>query len=356
MHLHLLIPGLIWPEAMASLPQPSPLPSLELLLARSRRRKPEAADAREWLFDAHDVTRPETAAQTGDLPAAPFALLGDGGAPGAACWISADPVHLRLQRDTLLLADASLLAITRAEADALVASLNSHFKRDGFVLDAPQPDRWYARLATTPALVTTPLSRAAGQSVDPQLPRGADAAAWHARMNEAQMLLHEHPVNEAREARGQMPVNSLWFWGAGTLPARDEESARPFSRVWATDPVARGLALWGGALTPEMPASAPVLLEAAPAEGVGLVVLEGLEAARAYGDFAAWEARLRELESAWLEPLVAALREQRIGMLSVHGLGGHGGRGDEKTFSLEAVRHDLKRFWRRPKPLSKLLG
>jgi hypothetical protein len=349
MHLHLLLPGLVWPEALSSAP---PLPSLELLLARGRRSKAVASDVSDWLFAAHGLTRDDAR----DWPAAPLALLGDGGAPGAGCCISADPVHLRLQRDTLLLADARLLGITREEADALVTSLNTHFTEDGFMLQAPHPDRWYAQLAATPDLMTTPLAQASGQSVDPQLPRGADAAAWHARMNEVQMLLHDHPVNEARETRGQMPVNSLWFWGAGVLPQRDEDSPVPFSRVWADNPMALGLARWSGAMALQPPASAAALLAAAPATGVGLVFLDGLEAARAYGDIAAWEKRLAELETNWFAPLVAALLAQRIGMLSVHGFGGPGDKGDQVAFSVEAVRHDLKRFWRRSKPLSRQLA
>jgi hypothetical protein len=351
MHLQLLIPGLVWPEAMASCPQ---LPSLEILLARGRRARSVAADGRAWLYAAHDVTPAEATRASDpeqrDWPAAPFSLLADGGAPDGACWICADPVHLRLQRDALLLADASLLGLRREEADALVASLNAHFAVDGFELQALYPDRWYAKLQAMPELATTPLALAAGQSVDPNLPRGADAAIWHARMNEVQMLLHNHPVNEAREARNQMPVNSLWFWGAGALPVRDEDSPVAFSHVWATDPLARGLGLWSGALALDVPTSASILLEATPATGVGLVVLDGLEAARAYGDIGAWESRLREIESVWLAPLVAALREERIGMLSVHGFG------DDKPFSVEAVRHDLKRFWRRAKPFSRQLG
>ena len=343
MHLQLLIPGLIWPEAMASLP---PLPSLELLLARGRRGKAAAPDAGAWLFAAHDLAGDEAR----DRPVAPFARLADEDVVDTGCWICADPVHLRLQRDALVLADAKLLAITRAEADALVASLNAHFAADGFTLHAPHPDHWYAALAQAPAISTTPLALAAGRSVDPNLPRGPAAAAWHARMNEVQMLLHAHPVNEAREARGQMPVNSLWFWGAGTLPVRDEDAPVPFSRVWAADPLARGLARWTNTPALGLPTSAQSLLDAAPAEGVGLALLDGLEAARAYGDPGAWDTRLRELESVWFAPLLAALRERRIGMLSVHGFGG------DKPFSVEAVRHDLGRFWRRPKPLAKQLG
>ncbi len=360
MHLQLLLPGLIWSEALTTMPS---LPSLDLLLARGRRSKPPAPDAAAWLFSAYDVARPDTppwasgqpgqAAQAGDWPVAAFARLADEGGMRGECWICADPVHLRLQRDTLLLADATLLAITPDEADALVASLNAHFAADGFALHAPRPDRWYAALPAVPGITTTPLVLASGQSVDPNLPRGPDAATWHARMNEVQMLLHNHPVNEAREARGQMPVNSLWFWGAGALPSRDEDSPVPFSRVWARDPLARGLAAWSGATALDLPASGAALLEAAPATGVGLVMLEGLETTRSYGDIGAWEARLHELEVLWLAPLIEALRTERIGMLSLHGFGGTN---DPQPFSVEAVRHDLKRFWRRPKSLAKQLG
>ena len=49
------------------------------------------------------------------------------------------------------------------------------------------------------------------------LPQGADALLVHGWVNEIQMLLHEHPINAAREARGALAVNSLWLWGAGRL-------------------------------------------------------------------------------------------------------------------------------------------
>ena len=34
-------------------------------------------------------------------------------------------------------------------------------------------------------------------------------------------ILENHPVNQARRAKGLNPANSLWFWGAGTKPALD---------------------------------------------------------------------------------------------------------------------------------------
>ena len=54
---------------------------------------------------------------------------------------------------------------------------------------------------------------------------------WLRRLqNEAQMLLHAHPVNLARMARGALAVNSVWIHGAGA-PA-DPVSRRTTSAGW----------------------------------------------------------------------------------------------------------------------------
>jgi hypothetical protein len=36
--------------------------------------------------------------------------------------------------------------------------------------------------------------------------------------NEMQMLLYTHPLNDARQARGQPAINSVWFHGSGAVP------------------------------------------------------------------------------------------------------------------------------------------
>ena len=50
------------------------------------------------------------------------------------------------------------------------------------------------------------------------------------------------------------------------------------------------------------------------------------------------------LEAHWCAPLLAALRAGRIGMLTLHA--------PESGVSFETVRGDLRRFWRRPRPLA----
>src|SRR6266516_108636 len=53
------------------------------------------------------------------------------------------------------------------------------------------------------------------------------------------MVLHSHAVNEAREARGEPAVNSVWFWGGGRVPRVATER---WHSVSADEPLALGLA------------------------------------------------------------------------------------------------------------------
>ena len=124
MNCHLLVPDLFWPAAAGDEPYRGlALPELETLLGRGRRMKTSGASLERWLAGRYHLTD--------GLPLAPFSLRGDGGEPGADCWMRADPVHLRLHGDRLILADASRLAVTPDEAREFIAALNSHFAGDG---------------------------------------------------------------------------------------------------------------------------------------------------------------------------------------------------------------------------------
>jgi hypothetical protein len=80
-------------------------------------------------------------------------------------------------------------------------------------------------------LATASLDRAVGRDVDPWLrmpaaDASAERRATHAALrrlqSEAQLVFHTHPVNEAREQRGEPAVNSFWLSGCGRAqPARD---------------------------------------------------------------------------------------------------------------------------------------
>ncbi|MBK5104299.1 MAG: regulator [Burkholderiales bacterium] len=341
MHCHLLLPDLFWPERdFPGIYRELGTPALEQLLAKGRLRveadPAEAETCEAWLCRRFGADR------QGDCPVAPYSLLADGGEPGSYFWLRADPVHLKLEGNRLVLADSARFALSQLEAETLADSLNAHFSGDGLMFLPLRPDRWYLRLAQAPSLETTALAYAAGRSVDDLLPRGGDATSWRARLNEVQMLLHGHAVNAAREAAGELPINSIWLWGGGTLP---EAAPVPFNSVWSGNPLAAGLAQAARIAARKLPVDAAELLHNGAATGVNLILLEDLREAAQYGDAHAWRTGLARLERDWFAPLLGELRQERIGMLSLHGLG------PALALSVETTRGDLRRFWRRVKPL-----
>ena len=45
--------------------------------------------------------------------------------------------------------------------------------------------------------------------------------------SEVQMLLYTHPINAARESRGELAVNSFWLSGTGCTPSPDAGDNEP---------------------------------------------------------------------------------------------------------------------------------
>ena len=177
-------------------------------------------------------------------PIAPLAALGAGAEPGTHYVAAADPVHLVADRDDLVL--AARVDDLGTQANALAATLDAHFAAGGARLAIARPDAWFMRAERAYDVVTTPIDAALGHGLFPCQPRGADAVIWKRWLNAAQMLLHEHPVNAAREAQGRLAANGVWFWGGGTLadagalPAIASEAALAhFDAHWLAPALAR---------------------------------------------------------------------------------------------------------------------
>ncbi len=344
MHCHLLIPGLFppfRPETRNAL-RDLPLPALATLLARGSQNTLPDDSMEAWLCRIFGVEKQH------DWPVAPFSLLADGGTPGGNFWLLAEPVHLQLQRDRLVLADAGNLDITQEEADSLTAALNEHFADEGLRFFPTRSGCWHLRLTHPPAhLKTHSLETAIGRNIRNLLPSGPDGKRWHRILNEVQMLLHRHPVNEAREQRGLLPVNSIWPWGGGMLPA---SLATPFAHIWANNALARGLAAAAGTPCAHVPETAAEWLHATQDGSRHLVVLDALRNTALYGDVHRWRETLLRLENDWFAPLRQALSGDKISRLTLYAFDS----GQSRSFS--AGRTDLWKIWLRGKPLVAYLG
>lgn len=296
-------------------------PALRALLRPARLLQREAMTAPVWLCRRFGVAPQQ------DMPSAPYAALGDGLPAQEGYWLHADPVALLLQRDGFVLAEAAAtLQLSRSRR--LAETLNRHFADCGMHFYVAAPRRWYLRLTLPPALQTCEIARVLGRNIRDFLPGGADGLHWHRRLNELQMLLHEHPVNVELEAEGMPAVNSVWLWGGGSLAALPAHDLR----VWADDALPRGLALASGCALYGLPRTAEDWLAQAGG-GAHHVVLP------------AWSAAIcRE----WLAPLQDAVRRGRI-ELTLHLAG-------ERIGSHALARRDFLKFWRRPRPLEAYLG
>ncbi len=338
MHLHLIVPELFWSrDDPIAAHGDMVVTAIETLVARGRKEVRPSSSLEAWLLEAFGM------ATTDRLPVAPFALAGEGLVHGDRDWMCVDPVHLRVERDDFTLFDATTFSLDQGEAHAFIDVLNNHFHAQGLRFLSPVPTRWYMSSPTPMSATTTTLDQARGRSVDGLRPTGPGALTLQAVLNEVQMLLHQHPANEARERRGILPVNSVWPWGMGRMI---DTRAPRLSVMHADNALALGLARTAGITARPLAGGLETVLADPLQQGVVWTVLDALRAPAAYRDVAAWRAALFQLEVNWFGPATDALRRGRLGMLTILAIG------PSSTLVVETTASDLRYIWRWRKNLA----
>jgi 2,3-bisphosphoglycerate-independent phosphoglycerate mutase len=119
--------------------------------------------------------------------------------------------------------DYSSGEISSAESAQLIDALQSELGNDVF--------RFYAGISYRSLLVwknginksfeLTPPHDISSLKISAYLPQGSDGAALLDLMQRSAIILKNHPVNEARRAKGLSPATSVWLWGQGSKPALD---------------------------------------------------------------------------------------------------------------------------------------
>lgn len=258
-----------------------------------------------------------------DYPIASIAAVVDGLDVGGAYWLRADAVHLVLQRDCFSLGEPIPLQVNREHAEGMIASLNQHFSQDGLMFLIGNSGAWYLRSVQEPQIKTTLPSVVAGKNIHQFMPQGLDSSKWLAVLNEVQMILFEHPANIAREATGEMAVNSVWFSGGGVMPQtavfKNDESS-----VFANSILYQGLGKWAGFSLLPTPSNFDAILQSDLAH-VRLHLTPN-----------------NQLDEAWFKPILSALKSRKIKNLTLN-LGFY-----EKCLVVEIKPIDFYKFWRTP--------
>lgn len=192
-----------------------PMPEWCWLAGRGNATRAVEGDWREWLLAGVDAT---AVAALRRWPAGPtLAAAAGAGARVAAGWAVAQPVHLAAGIDHVRMAPLADATPSPAEAELLAATLRTHFSGDLFDLVDFVDGAWLLRCIEDIECTTHDPASIAGHDIHDHLPAGRDGARVRSLMNEVQMVLHEHPVNERRAGTRALPINALWLWGFGAM-------------------------------------------------------------------------------------------------------------------------------------------
>jgi hypothetical protein len=231
--MHLLIPSAsaLSTEVVQLLPGLA-LPNLTRLLGRLSAGERDEADEYTMSPPHERALAAAWRWQGGDglYPFGALAAEADGIDVGEAAWGLVTPSHWHVGRDHVSMADPEALALDEAGSRACFEAVRELFEGEGCRWEWGAPDRWYAAHPDFATLPTASLDRVIGRNVDHWLGGGGDPAArasrnWIRRLqSEVQLLLYPHAINEAREARGELAVNTFWLSGCGRRQPADVAS------------------------------------------------------------------------------------------------------------------------------------
>ncbi|MBE0599077.1 MAG: cofactor-independent phosphoglycerate mutase [Desulfuromonadales bacterium] len=128
-------------------------------------------------------------------------------------------VELTPHAGHLYMGDFSAGHIATEEARELIAALQEDLGGDEFTF---YPGVSYRHLMVWHGgpdnLKFTPPHDLTMQPIEEHLPQGERAERLIHLTSDAQILLHQHPVNQRRKREGEPQANSIWLWGHGRAP------------------------------------------------------------------------------------------------------------------------------------------
>ena len=180
--------------------------------------------------------------------------------PAPQAWIT--PCHWQIGMDQVVMLDPAHLQLSDPESRALLEAMQPYLQEDGLDVRWHSALRWHATASVFDTLQAASLDRVTGANVKPWITNGHMPASLRRLQSEMQMLLYNHPVNDARMAQGRLTVNSFWVHGAGALhPTQASHTASP------------------------------------------VLVLDSLREAALRGDLPAWQGAWHEIDTTQLAPL-----------------------------------------------------
>ena len=259
--MHLIIPYAALTDAPPDALHSLALPHLRQLLAQMTctHRDEEERDTQPSPHMPHERVWAKELGWPVDAPL-PWAAWAHPDNPAPQAWIT--PCHWQIGMDQVVMLDPARLHLSDLESQQLLQAMQPFLQEDGLDVRWHSALRWHATARVFDNMQAASLDRVSGANVKPWITDGHMPPSLRRLQSEMQMLLYNHPVNDARMDQGRLTVNSFWVHGAGTMPK-----------------------------THDTPPPSEVL------------VLGHLREAALRGDLQAWQAAWRELDAEHLAPL-----------------------------------------------------
>jgi hypothetical protein len=128
------------------------------------------------------------------------------------------PIHLRADMHSAIALPIDTSRVNDHDIDIIIKDLKKLFNVDCDVSKV-QERLWLMRLKHCIPVQHYPhYLSVIGKKSDPFVQQSNQYLPWYKLINEMQMFMHQHEINRNRIESDLLPVNSLWFWGAGKLP------------------------------------------------------------------------------------------------------------------------------------------
>jgi hypothetical protein len=209
------------------------LPHLQALLSLLQRQQVLQDHGPAALHLPHERLRAQSLGWAPDAPTLPWSALHQAqqGQASAAPQAWMTPCHWQVGMDQVVMADPAHVRLSDDESHQLLQAMQPFLQEDGLQVTWHSALLWHAEGALLADLPTASLDRVIGQNVKDWMPQHPAARPLQRLQSEMQMLLYNHPVNDARDARRQHTVNAFWLHGAGALPSTATNSPADTQRI-----------------------------------------------------------------------------------------------------------------------------
>ena len=287
------------------------LPGLEHV-ARFGRRASAVGGWRAWL-----ARRVREGAERALAPAATVAAVGleinqQRASPASTVWM-ATPVHLITSLTSLHLDRRGVVRLPPEDQALLAAEFQRIFHDSGFALHPLATGDFLLSAPSVPLAEISEPARSMGENLALGMSGSSGAPALRRLRAEIEMWLHDHPVNDARARRGELPVTGLWLWGGGSVPDSARIPSAPTDThdcFFGSDAFLRGLCAAIGANALDAPAELAAIFRYARAQRA-MLVIEISPLLHSNPQWSFWEA-LAHIDQNFVVPALAALNRGDI--------------------------------------------